>query len=487
MCLVLLLPISSPVLLPGSGPPTRGSATSARVGRGGCGARQSQRLLVEVGLLLEPTTSLLVMAVAASAMAVMIRCSSRRGLFVISVLVGESAVFDPLLLLLCLLLLLRLHSIMIHAGLTTDGVSIPTLMTISHVVRRGTIPTQIGVVLVIIPVSAARGVIVLVLVAIGAVSSPSASLLVSTASALVVIPASSSATGSAAAASLVFIVTLMRLMRGGAIPSSAHALSGHQPLLSIPKLMTSLLGGCEGLLSITRVAILHAVRGMAHLGELASVHVRRVGILHGGHSGGDAGGSGVVARGSSSSGIVAWDSSRSGGGGGCGGGGLLHPVRSLLLVLLLLMLTALVKLGSRVVLLSIGLLLLLLVSGAAQWELARWHAAKTVGPTMDVVHAHSTILRHARWVDHLTSQLIHNIKLRLRRRLSGSSGSSCFLGDNSGIGIHHLGTKRGVFELVLELVNKHRIRWHGGHGKTGGRARRGGSVSSRGMSSRCRR
>merc|ERR1719253_654051 len=76
-------------------------------------------------------------------------------------------------LLLLLLLLLRLHAVMVHASLATDGVSITTYtMAISHVIwGRDTIPAQIRTSLVVITITT-RGMVILVMIAIRAVSSP---------------------------------------------------------------------------------------------------------------------------------------------------------------------------------------------------------------------------------------------------------------------------------------------------------------------------
>merc|ERR1711933_546882 len=99
--------------------------------------------------------------------------SSPRGLFRVIILMGEAAIATPLLLLLLglllLLLLLRLHAVMIHATLAVDRVSV---LAISHVIwGRDAITAQIRVALVVISIPATRGMIILVVVTIGAVSS----------------------------------------------------------------------------------------------------------------------------------------------------------------------------------------------------------------------------------------------------------------------------------------------------------------------------
>mmetsp|Transcript_59437 Transcript_59437/g.126360 ORF Transcript_59437/g.126360 Transcript_59437/m.126360 type:complete len:234 (-) Transcript_59437:2367-3068(-) len=220
---------------------------------------------------------------------------SPRGLLVIIILVGEPPCHTAIATLLLLLLLLRLHPIVIHARGATNGVAITThTVTVSHVVwARHTVPPQVGVGLVVVAIATTRGVIVLVMVAVGAVPTASTSLLVSAtpSSALVVVThvattTSTDASGSTARTTT-HLVLIMRLVRGGAIPTTAHTLPGHQALVSIAKLMSS-LGRSKRLLAVARMAVLHAIGGMAHLGELAGVHVRRVGVLHGGHPRGHA-------------------------------------------------------------------------------------------------------------------------------------------------------------------------------------------------------
>mmetsp|Transcript_11004 Transcript_11004/g.19206 ORF Transcript_11004/g.19206 Transcript_11004/m.19206 type:complete len:240 (+) Transcript_11004:401-1120(+) len=212
---------------------------------------------------------------------------SPRRLLVFIVLVRETTVSTTLLLLLCLLLLLLgWHSIMIHARRTTHRISIAAnSMTISHVVRaRYAITTQIRLGLVITSISTSRGVAVLVMVAIRAISTTSASLLVTTTSASTLAIPHVSTTPSTTTWSTTrsAAIIVMALMSGCAITTPTDTLSSHQALVSVTKLMSS-LGRGKRLLPIP-MTILHSISRVAHLRELTSIHVGWVWVLHGGHT-----------------------------------------------------------------------------------------------------------------------------------------------------------------------------------------------------------
>mmetsp|Transcript_34823 Transcript_34823/g.64413 ORF Transcript_34823/g.64413 Transcript_34823/m.64413 type:complete len:339 (-) Transcript_34823:1799-2815(-) len=336
--------------------------------------------------------------------------------------------------------------------------------------------------------------VILMMVAVGSVSATS-TLLISTSAAsssaplMVISHISTSSTSSPAwsatwaSTRLFFIVRLVSLVRWGTITTTTHTLPSHEALVGVAKLVSSLRGS-ERLLAVACMAVLHAIGRMTHLRKLACIHVGRIRILHGRHSWGHATASigvVVVAWGSwsSSRSIIAWGCCSRVGSRGRGRGGWLHPIRNLLLLLLLL--GALVELGPSVILLSAGLRWLL-VGGTTEGKLTRWHATETIRNSwwrMNVVHAHSAILRHAGGVHHLTSQLVHSIEglwLR-RRRLGRGRGGRCLLGYDGRTCVHHLRTtKRSVFKLVLKLVDKHRISRHGRHREAGRGTRGGGSM-----------
>lgn len=235
---------------------------------------------MEVGLLLEATSSLSTMG-------------TRGLLAVVVVLVGKSAI--PATTTLLLLLLLLLHAIVVHAR-GSPRVAIPTPVTVTHVVRSGAIPANAGVGLVVVTIPS-RAVVVLMVVASAAVTTASAALVVpSTLVSSITHVATAATTGTA----------LIIVVRRGAI---ATALS-HETLVVAAELVATLGGE---LLAIAVGSSLHAVGGVAHLVELTSntcgIHVRRIGVLHGGHARGHAwsvvawgsrgGSSGISPRGSS--------------------------------------------------------------------------------------------------------------------------------------------------------------------------------------------
>lgn len=214
---------------------------------------------MEVGLLLEATSSLSTMG-------------TRGLLAVVVVLVGKSAIPATTTL---LLLLLLLHAIVVHAR-GSPRVAIPTPVTVTHVVRSGAIPANAGVGLVVVTIPS-RAVVILMVVASAAVTTASAALVVPSTlvSSITHVATAATTTGTA----------LIIVVRRGAV---ATALS-HETLVVAAELVATLGGE---LLAIAVGSSLHAVGGVAHLVELASntcgIHVRRIGVLHGGHARGHA-------------------------------------------------------------------------------------------------------------------------------------------------------------------------------------------------------